>query len=348
MSANITSMKFSVFGRGYEDERVDSGEGIEGEMDRHFLLNGGAVIDSTSTYLWIVKAGDVNNRLILKYDLATFTDVGQTIITAKESYGIYHPTNVANNLGIVLGLDSKSFYVFDLTDDTVYASGTFTGSYPQGCYDSILVDDKIYIIDLKAGRTNTILFTIDLTNQTASGSIIITGRTSNCFVDDSHIYGNYPPEWFTQYKSLYLSDLAGNTAWSETATAGGGGGFPNIETNGLGGNGKIYLPTKIYGAWRMGEYNADTAPDVVTPKPKRVFGKFKSQIGFDTSIGRRGIAYNDGRTRMAFTTNLGVFVTDLEEVELLTDELITVYCMNDEWVIGANSTYQYLYTFKYR
>lgn len=347
MSAIIREgkMSFSVFGRGYEDVRADSGEGIEEERDRHYIHNSGALIDNASQYLWIAKTGNENS--IVKYDLATFTDVGQTIITAEEGYGLYHPTNVDNNYGIAIGYTSKTFYVFDLTDDTVYCTGTLTGSAFSGCYDCILVDDQIYIIEIRGGRTSARLVTIDLTNQTATGSTILTNRSTCCFTDNASIYNNFPPEWFFQYRSIYLSDLAGNTIWTVQASESGSSGFPYADMNGFGGNGKLYLPTYKYGAWRMGEYNTNVAPDITTPRPKRVFGKFKERPIFDTNSGR-AIAYNNRRTRVAFLTTLGLFVTDLEEIELLSDERIIVYCMNDEWVIGTDATNDYIYTFKYR
>lgn len=352
MSAIIREgkMSFSVFGRGYEDTRVSSGEGIESEEDRYAILTSGAVLDSTGQYLWIAKDGDSSNRKLVKYDLETFTDVGQTIITANDSYMLCHPTNVANNYGVAIS-GAYDWYVFDLTDDTIICSGNTpnVGIFGHTCLDCILKDDKIYILGLVNGRANINEIVIDITNQTANKSIIISGRSSVCYTDDSHIFNNYPPEWFYQRKSIYLSDLSGNTVWTQTASESGSSGYPNVGLYGFGGNGKLYLPTKIYGAWRIGEYNTNTIPDLVTPKPKRFFGKFENMPSIETRFPRKGVAYNDGRTKCAFTTESGTYVTDLEEVELLTEEEgIIVYCMNDTHVVCTNATYQRLYVFKYR
>lgn len=353
MSAIIREGKmcFSVFGRGYEDTRVSSGEGIESEEDRYAILTSGAVLDSTGQYLWIALNGQVSNRKLLKYDLETFTDVGQTIITAIDSAGymICHPSNVANNYGVAVS-GSGDWYVFNLTDDTVYCSGNVPNlDILNSTLDCILVGDKIYILELKSGRSGIWEITIDLTNQTATKTLIMSGRTSVCYTDDSHIFNNYPPEWFYQKKSIYLSDLSGNTVWTQTASESGGDGYPNVGLYGFGGNGKLYLPTKIYGSWRIGEYNTNTVPDLTTPKPKRFFGKFENIPSIETRFPRKGVAYNDGRTRCAFTTDNGTYVTDLEEVELLTEEEgIIVYCMNDTHVVCTNATYQRLYVFKYR
>ena len=349
MSATIKEGKmcFSVFGRGYEDTRTDSGAGVEEEVDRHWLLNGGMVLDSTGQYLWIAKDGDVNNRMILKYDLESFTDVGQTVVTAKDSYRIFHPSNVPNNYGVIIS--GSAWYVIDLTDDTLICSGADNLWFGYW-YDCILVDDKIYAISLQNGRVNTNLVTIDLTNQTATKSVITTNRSTVCFASDSSIYSYFPIQWFTDYKKVYLTDLSGNQIWEETASQAGSGGFPYVAQCGFGGNGKIYLPTKIYGAWRLGEYSVSSAPDITTPKPKRFFGKFKSEPSLEINgKPRRGIAYNDGRTRVAFTTDIGVYVTDLEEVELLTEDTnVLVSCMNDTHVVCTSATGQYIYVFKYR
>lgn len=353
MSAIIREgkMSFSVFGRGYEDTRVSSGEGIESEEDRYAILTSGAVLDSTGQYLWIAKDGDSSNRKLVKYDLETFTDVGQTIITANDSYMLCHPTNVANNYGVAIS-GAYDWYVFDLTDDTIICSGNTpnVGIFGHTCLDCILKDDKIYILGLVNGRANINEIVIDITNQTANKSIIISGRSSVCYTDDSHIFTNYPPQWYYQYKSIYLSDLVGNTVWSQQASDSGGNGYAHVELCGVGGNGKLYLPTEIYGAWRMGEYDTASVPDLTTPKPKRFFGKFKSRPSLEMLMyPQRGIAYNDGRTRCAFSTNIGTYVTDFEEVELLTEEEgIIVYCMNDTHVVCTNATYQRLYVFKYR
>ena len=69
MSANITNMKFSVFGRGYEDTRSDSGDGAVEDFNRYAMGASSAVFDSTGQYLWVGIFGNGHTAGLYKYDL---------------------------------------------------------------------------------------------------------------------------------------------------------------------------------------------------------------------------------------------------------------------------------------
>ena len=353
MSATIKEGKmcFSVFGRGYDDTRVDSGEGLEDNLE---IYDGGinsAAMDSTGQYVWLAYNGFNHSQGLFKYNLSTWTDEQQTAITAVTNYQIFKPSNVDNDYGLVTAA-GDNWYVIDLNDDTIYASGTLTNitTIDSDCCDCVLVDDKIILVNLRPGNSTTTKAVFDITNSTATMGAIYSGRSTSCFTDEDSLFSALYSVWWYDYRYLYSANVSGSTEWSVQAADQGSSGFTKIAMEGLGGNKKLYLPTLIYSSWRMGEYDARSAPDVETPKPKRFFGKFPSQPTLDWEYNkRRGIAYNAGRTKMAFTTNIGTYVTDLNELELLTDEYgVIVMCMNDEYVICSDRILRHVYVFKYR
>lgn len=347
MSATISKnkLKFSVFGRGFEDERSDSGEGVDTDsLDIPFRCNS-ALIDTTSTYIWLVKSTDGG---IYKYDLATMTEVSQTAVpSGGHTYSPYliHPSNTDNNIGIAMVFDngaSKSYwYFFDMTDDTLIGTCELAGWKTPAMADAIIVGNKVHVCERAYLRTNPTCYHVNLDDM--SITLDQTSGIASCgFVDEDTIYAYYPPEWFYQTKKNYGKDLVWNTVWECTASQGGGSGFPNIDQAGFCGNGFVYLPTKKNGAWRFGVYNGNSYSDYNTPKCIRTFGKFDSV----PSISKAPV-YTNEKTRICFATNSKLYVTDTEDVELITDGNYVPYCMNDNYIIADNQ-YNKTSIFKYR
>ena len=343
MSANITSMKFSVFGRGYDDTRVSSGEGVEEEIDRYAMNISDACFDSTGQYLWLACHGSGHTAGLLKYDIETWTEETHTIPTAQNGLRLFKATNVDNNLGFAV--QNGDWWVFDLTDDTIVASGTSADLNTWivgGGFVDVVLDGTTYIMTLTRTTNGTIArLTFDYTDSSFNQINIAGNQCGGYFISKSLIYYLYPPAWFYQNKSIYACDTSGNVQWTDTAAQSGASGYPNISMWGFGMNGKLYLPTLFYSSWRIGEYNGSHTPNVVTPKPVRVFGKMTGT--FDI---KRYARSNDEK-RFAITTGLGVFVSDLEDVILIHESQFNVLAVNDNYVICDESN-NHLSVIKYR
>lgn len=329
MSANIDifKMKFSVFGHGFDDERSDSGDGLKIVEDVINYSASQAAIDETGQYIWLA-----GGQGIKKYDSADLTEIPTTI---TGSY-LYHPNNVANNYGIAF--QSGNVIVFDLTDDTIITQGSVT-NYPMGRADCILDESVVRFVTLGQGRVSNSIYSLDLDDLTTT--INSWNNESSCgFVAKDKIYSYYPPEWFTQNKSLYGRNLSAGLVWIQTATEAGSAGFPNISQAGFG-NEYIWLPCYKYGKWRIGAFPW-TGADFITPKPVKVFGAFNSQPDF-VSANTLNVCQNTGRTRVGFSLADGTYRSDYRDVEKVTDVRKIPLAMDDNILLCAYSSKIYVY-----
>ena len=346
MSATIKEgkMSFSVFGRGYDDTRVSSGEGVEGEVDKYNLGIAYATFNDDGDKIWLACNGNGHTAGLLKYDVETFTEESHTIPTSANVCCLFHAPNVANNLGLVI--QGSDWWVFDLTTEAITASGTDANlpnyvDWTSGQFDCVL--DGTIIKLSRIAKTKSYLWTVslDYSDGTISYASIGSDRCSGAFVNTNLVYMNYPPQWFYQNKSIEGKTVGGTTVWNHIASLSGNDGFADISMNGFGRKGRLYVPTQYYSAWRMGEYNGTRTPDFETPKPISLFGKFESMPTITQ------FAHSDEQKRVAFTTDLGVFVSDYEDIELLSEDTEKVLAINDNYVV-TNIGDSYINVFKYR
>lgn len=332
MSANIAigKLKFTVFGKGYDDERGNSGSGVkEGEV-----LNYGsryAEIDATGRYIWV--AGDFGIR---KIDTFTWEEVSMGDIPNWMHY-INHPKNVSNNYGFVseisgYGADMTG-YIFDLTTNEIISSGDLTYRSGGGQDDCILVDDVLIFASLTQGRASNYVTTLAIDDFTMTRTEGI-GRSFVGFTDNSHIYGYYPKEWFYQDSNISLITTSGVWVWDVQRSN-----FNNVAVGGLTRNGKIYVPSSIDGNWVLGEYPQTPAPDFDTPTPSRYFGVFN---GYPNTVynGVINVKYSTLRDiALICTSDTGIYMTDFEDVYRISDTNTTsALAINDEMAVIYNGS----------
>lgn len=323
MSANIPvgKLKFSVFGRGYDDIRGNSGYGNK-ESDVHNIVAEYCAIDITGRYVWIVGGMYIN-----KFDTETWASVPHSIPRSP----IYHPCNVENNYGVVMPSNTRVI-VFDLTSGEIIKDITtenpFTSS--TGNQDCILVDDVIYLTNIANQQSAINVTKISLTDDTVT-SMVMSGLYNCGFADDDLIYGYWAKVWFSQVSRAYAWDLNLTEQWQIVEPSTSVSFASNLH--GLCGNGYLYLPTPDNGTWGLGEYDAHSAPDLVTPAPIRVFGEFESRPQFQPYY-----CYNQGKTKAAFQTSIGTYYTDFSSIERLDDDEtpnLRPLAMNDEFIISS-------------
>lgn len=348
MSATISEnkLKFSVFGRGFEDERSDSGEGAKSDYRDIGHGCSSAIIDSTDTYFWFAQTtGSFPFEYCAKRRLSDLQSMGQTIIPDDRTTYLFHPSNVTNNYGVAIQDGGQNVYVFDMADDTVYhhITSAYT-SFSQETCDCIMVDDKIFLCQRTMSNVTNKIWCIDLTNETFSeyGSF---GAGSAGFVDNDTIFGFYTPEWFYQNKVNYGFSLSGGTQWSVTAPVSGASGFPNCSPYGLTANGFLYLPVYMHSSYRFGMFKGNAGSDFQTPKPIRTFGKFEHNPSVETS---KPPYYTEERTRAVFSCTDGLFVTDYKDITLIVNENWYPKCIGNKYILARNYFNNTTRIFEYR
>lgn len=340
MSAGIgiNKIKFSVFGRGYDDDRGNSGEGFLEPVNTGIGVEQ-AVFDETGEFCWIVIYN--GNYRLYKYETQNWTVVSQGSIPHAEH--IYHPTNVPNNIGICQS--GGTTYVFDLTTNEIIKSAS--GGYGFGIttYMDMVLDEENNIVRftfMSRNRANSIeIYSMSLDTFVVSSSGVIYDRQSNGFYDDVHVKTAYVPVWFYNWWNVYSVSYGGSTNWSIQATDPDSHSFTNIgyDTWGLVGHGKFYLPSLIDDAWVMGEYDATSAPDLITPSPEKTYGQFTGRPSINEAL-----AYSNGRKLGAFSCGEGTFVVDMENGELMqiTTTVETVKAICDDKMICSNGKVYFL------
>ena len=78
-------MCFSVFGRGYDDTRSDSGDGAVEEYDRFAMGICSGCFDSTGQYLWLGCYGNGHTAGLLKFDMDDdFNELAHSVPTGAR------------------------------------------------------------------------------------------------------------------------------------------------------------------------------------------------------------------------------------------------------------------------
>ena len=348
MSANIGTkkLKFAVFGRGFDDTRNNSGEGFVETVDNYALSVRHGAIDETGDYIWFSHPSG-----LYKCNLEDMSGITQSVYTGSVQTFVGKPSNVVNNYGILL-IGDDTFKIFDLTDDTIIQTGTGSGftDFLNTSSDVILVGDRIYIVKLSPQRADITIAWFDISDGSCSCYVLIYSHSCGGFTDNSSALVTYIPQWFSDYRVVKSLNFSGGSKWELMASESGGGGFPYVDVLGFGGNGKIYFPTYLNSKWRMGEYSAGTAPSIDgTPHPIRTFGKFDSYPDFYWKTNQRyGIAFSEEKKDVAFLTNLGLFRSDFNDIEKLTDEFLIPIAMNEKVIVATSWVYDYIYKFTYR
>lgn len=334
MSATIGvgKLKFTVFGKGYDDTRGNSGSGVkEGEVLNYASRY--AEIDATGRYLWL--GGDWG---VKKIDTFTWTEVSTGDLPSWMHY-LNHPKNVQNNYGFLCdqsgyGSDTTG-YVFDLTTNEIISSGEMEYRPSAGAWeDCILVNgEELRFATLTQGRATNYVKTLAIDDFAMTQTDGI-GRSIVGFTDNSHVYGYYPKEWFYQDNNISLITTSGSWVWDVQKSY-----FNNVVVGGLTRNGKIYVASAIDGKWVLGEYPQTPAPDFDTPTPSRYFGVFN---GYPNAVynGVVNVKYSTLRNiALIGTSDTGIYITDFDDVYKISDtNMVFPLAINDDMAVVYNGS----------
>lgn len=342
MSANLVihKVEFSVFGKGYDDDRGNSGTGV---VDEEITLQAySAAIDSTGTYAWIVTGSGLK-----KYRMSDWTVVASDISGACR--GVFHPCNTSNNYGLALIQNGSACdaYIFNLTDDTIYATISTPITHTSGDlidWECVLISGKIYLLNRHWGsNANSRLMTFDIEDETYDQSVVIGGVGCNGFINDSLIFAEYTREWFYQTSTAYAFNFSGSAVWSNTGIDNNS----NLSPWGFTGNGYLYLPVKIDGTWHWGVFSGASNPTFQPVLPIRYFGTYSSAPSLAPYIAGNNrnmyITYTDGKTKGCALTSLGVIYTDFTDAVIIADKTIAPLAMNDDVVLCSDYANNKLY-----
>lgn len=326
MSLTIENEKFTIFGSGYEQTRNDSGDGGISILNRYGMGVNTACFDKTGRYLWFACYGNGHASGLFKVDLSNgFTEIQHGVPTDSSWCTILHAPTDDNNLGLCM--QGSNWYVFDLTDDEVVASGTASGM-PTGAsasgFDVALKGTKFYFTNFSSSRTTPSVTALDY-DQNTYGTTVLSQyqRCGFPFITNESIYMYYPAEW--QYHSDYIEAVtpSGTQIWG----AQGSQLFSNVQLNGFGANGKLYVPSLVNSKWRLGEYDGTTAPDFNTPSPIRTIGEFESKPTIS------GFQFSHEKERVAFSSNLGVFVSDFNSLRLASATSYAILAVSPKYLV---------------
>ena len=332
---DIFKLKFSVFGHGFEDTRADSGDGaVIINKKINFDAQYGA-IDSTGQFLWLAGLNGIR-----KYDLETLEEIAQSSVTRDTDSRIYHPNNVANNYGLIF--QGTDFYLIDLTSDAVINSGTVNASFNYA--DLVYSNGKFYFVTLGKEQSQNYVYIVNESDLALTTNPFDDWRTDCCgWVDVNKIRAGFVPSWFYQYRDICGLDASGTTVWQVNAQTAGSGGFPNINfEGGWGANGYLWIPCYKYGKWRMGAFPYSAQADFETPKPLRVFGTFPSRPWFKPGY-KYAVAHSTGRNKVAFATDLGVYLGDYHDLVKITDDIQYPIAVDDQTTVTVDGTFTYVY-----
>lgn len=332
MSLTIENEKFTIFGSGYEQTRNDSGEGMP-EPDIHLLngINYGA-IDETGEFVWLSDGGN-----IYKFRIRPWENVGHSI----GSGSVFHPCNVENNIGLASATSTNK--VFNLTTGEVIKTIESGGGFSGWKCDSILVDDAIYLNIRNTQRNGLSLYKVDIENETVSLMLDEYNRLGCGFVDDDTIYSVFQAEWFSDYTRIYGYGFSGGVQWSGVSTDEDRL-FSKVDTsNGICGNGFIFVPSLVEGKWRLGMYGGNSTPDFLTPTPIKTIGEFASKPSLEWQFRNVDICFNQGKTKCAFATSIGTFYTDFDKKLVKLSDTPSDFiplAMDDHTIVGRRGNNQ--------
>lgn len=332
MSYNIENLSFTIFGSGHDSTRNDSGDGY---LEPDYIGYGinSACFDTTGRYCWVDLVSSGMLLGLHKLDVETMTFVNQGNIPRVNN--IYHPVNVDNNWGVCFS-DSTT-YIFDLTTNEIIYQLTGSHYGNTSALQSVTLDTEnniLYFTAIEKHSDNRYrqIFSFDIENNSWS-EVGWWDRACVGFIDVNSAYMHYYPVWFSSYYQAGSLNASGGTDW--WVTAGESHKFDNLGGAmwGLVGRGKLFIPSYVDGAWVMGEYDASSAPDFLTPSPVATFGQFNGWVEIDTFT-----CYTPEWTRGAFSCSEGTFVVDMENGSLarITADAETVRAMTDNMLICAN------------
>ena len=337
---NTKKLKFTVYGRGYDDERGNSGDGVKDPTILNFL-SAFAEFDITGRYCWVSQ----RDGYIKKYNTATWLEE-EIPEELSFCYYINQPKNSDDNIAFTIPFTGTEGYLIDLTTGEILDTITVSSNFSRVSQDCVKVDDSTWrFCTLGQDRAANEVYTLDLENL--SMSITDVHGTGICgWIDSDTMYSRYVPEWFSDYKSVSGINASGTTEWWARANRAGSSGYSNIDgqMRGIPTNGKIYVPSYVNGVWALGEYNGSVAPDFNTPSPARVFGEFPSR---PTILPQDFfIAFTTDKSFAVFDTDVGLYYTDFQELNKLDNTagykpLATTHDM----VIGTTSQYTKIFEF---
>ena len=343
MSTSIkqNGLSFFIFGHGHDNTLPDSGEGNKRSVDYIEYDSAYAAIDATGRYVWLAGVSEG----LKKFDLLTFEEVDRGSIPAGGGiiYALYHPTNVANNYGIFFTGESEEtaeVYVFNLTDNSIITHRTLINAFFMPQCDCIIVDGEVRLCTLTQSRASNYIYRFNISDiDITQYGFANNPKNASCgFITENSAFSYYEPEWFYQNKAMFGVSLSGALTWSVQASRSGGSGFPNVSQIGWGNNGYLWMPCYVNDTWCIGAFVPSSSTDFETPSPTRVFGEFP-ELPYMKYQNHYHVAHNTGRTKVAFTTSLGVYFSDYETLWKLTDDIHYALAANDNTIICSDGRY---------
>lgn len=328
MSYTIDNSKFVIFGNGYDGVRNDSGDGMN-EPEIHPLSTPThAAFDTSGEYVYFTDGhGDIR-----KFKVNPWEEVS----TNLPSGNIYHPTNVENNIGIICNYPT-GITVFNLDTEEIIKTFSTTGGY-SFIADCMMDGDDIYLIQKTNGNATAALRHIDLANETVSYTAIYGANSG--FVDTDTIYNYRAGAWWSDPTYANGYSLSYTSQWQGTYSTQAD--YP-VRFGGLCADGYLYLPSKVNGEWVMGVYDGNSVPTFEpVPNPIRSYGNFGEDLSLVIS-GRNSFStcYNNGRTKAAFATTIGTFVTDFQnKLTKITDDKDQPLAMCDHYFVAPKGINQ--------
>lgn len=329
MSYTIENSKFVIFGNGYDGVRNDSGDGMnEPEIHPLSTPTHGA-FDTSGEYVYLTD-GNYNVR---KFRINPWEEISVTLPKGR----IFHPTNVENNIGIIYQTSEQKVTVFNLDTEEVIKEFSISSSYPY-IADCMMDGDDVYLIQKTNGNATAQMRHTNLANETNSDS---SYHGAFCgFVDNDTFYGYSAGAWWSDPTYAYGKDLSGSNQWRGTYSTSGD--YP-VRFGGLCANGYLYLPSKVNGEWVMGVYDGNSIPTFEpVPNPIRTYGNFGGDLSLVISgTNAFSTCYNNGRTKAAFATTIGTFVTDFtNKLTKVTDDKGQPLAMCDHYFVAPKGINQ--------
>lgn len=333
MSYTIDNSKFVIFGNGYDGVRNDSGDGLN-EPEIHPLSTPTfAAFDTSGEYVWI-SDGNYNIR---KFRINPWEEISVTFPRGS----LYHPTNTENNIGIISQYaGDHDITVFNLDTGEVIKTFASIGFYPFVA-DCMMDGDDVYLLQKTNGNATAAMRHIDLANETDSYA---SYHGAFCgFVDNDTFYGYTAGNWWSDPTYAYGKALSGSDQWRGTYSTMAD--YP-VAMGGPCRDGYIYLPTLKDGEWQMGVYDGSSAPTFEpVPNPIRTYGNFGQKVTLVLSGQYFRWAYNTGRTKCAFATDAGTYVTDFNnKLSKITNDKDQPLAMSDHYFVcpkGINQVIVY-------
>ena len=329
MSYTIENSKFVIFGNGYDGVRNDSGDGLN-EPEIHPLSTPThAAFDTSGEYVYLTGGSTIR-----KFRINPWEEVSVNLPQGS----IYHPTNVENNIGIICHPpNNNGITIFNLDTEEIITTFPTTAGY-SFISDCMMDGDDIYLIQKTNGNATAALRHIDLANDTYSYTAIYGANSG--FVDTDTIYNYRAGTWYSDPTYANGYSLSYTSQWQGTYTTRAD--YP-VRFGGLCADGYLYLPTFLNGEWVMGVYDGNSVPTFEpVPNPIRTYGNFGGDLSLVIS-GRQyfSTCYNNGRTKAAFATTIGTFVTDFtNKLTKITDDKDQPLAMCDHYFVAPKGINQ--------